>query len=104
MQRLGSAEDSRQRLNFNLPAELPQLAAMIESDEVVAVAYLDSVKLQFDLHDLVLVPIRQRRRVEEEMLRVKRAEILEEVRKSRAGKFLGEIGDGPGAEAGDPVV
>ena len=28
---------------------------MIESDEVVAVAYLDSVKLQFDLHELVLV-------------------------------------------------
>jgi c-di-GMP-binding flagellar brake protein YcgR len=32
-----------------------QLQALLESDEVVAVAYLDSVKLQFDLHDLVLV-------------------------------------------------
>ena len=52
---LWSVDDSRQRLNFNIPSEPPQLAAMIESDEVVAVAYLDSVKLQFDLHELVLV-------------------------------------------------
>lgn len=32
-----------------------QLPALLESDEVVAVAYLDAIKLQFDLHDLVLV-------------------------------------------------
>jgi c-di-GMP-binding flagellar brake protein YcgR len=52
---LWSVDDSRQRLNFSINPELPQLAAMIESDELVAVAYLDSVKLQFDLHELVLV-------------------------------------------------
>lgn len=33
----------------------PKLQALLESSEVVAVAYLDSVKLQFDLQDLVLV-------------------------------------------------
>lgn len=32
-----------------------QLQSLLESDEVVAVGYLDSVKLQFDLHDIVLV-------------------------------------------------
>lgn len=32
-----------------------QLQKLLESSEVVAVGYLDSVKLQFDLHDLVLV-------------------------------------------------
>ena len=32
-----------------------KLQALLESDEVVAVGYLDSVKVQFDLHDLVLV-------------------------------------------------
>jgi c-di-GMP-binding flagellar brake protein YcgR len=32
-----------------------QLQSLLESEEVVAVGYLDSVKLQFDLHDIVLV-------------------------------------------------
>lgn len=32
-----------------------KLQRLLESEEVVAVGYLDSVKLQFDLHDLVLV-------------------------------------------------
>lgn len=32
-----------------------KLQALLESHEVVAVAYLDSIKVQFDLHDLVLV-------------------------------------------------
>lgn len=32
-----------------------KLQCLLESDEVVAVCYLDSIKLQFDLHDLVLV-------------------------------------------------
>jgi flagellar brake protein len=52
---LWSLDDQRQRLNLSVDAQAPQLAAMIESDEVVGVSYLDSVKLQFDLHDLVLV-------------------------------------------------
>ena len=33
----------------------PKLQSLLDSREVVAVAYLDSIKLQFDLHDLVLV-------------------------------------------------
>lgn len=33
----------------------PQLQSLLESSEVVAVSYLDSVKVQFDLQDLVLV-------------------------------------------------
>lgn len=32
-----------------------QLPALLESEEVMAIAYLDSIKLQFDLQDLVLV-------------------------------------------------
>lgn len=32
-----------------------RLAALVDSDEAVAVGYLDSIKLQFDLHDLLLV-------------------------------------------------
>lgn len=32
-----------------------QLPGLLESEEVLAIAYLDSIKLQFDLHDLVLV-------------------------------------------------
>lgn len=32
-----------------------QLQELLESDEVVAVGYLESIKLQFDLHDAVLV-------------------------------------------------
>jgi c-di-GMP-binding flagellar brake protein YcgR len=32
-----------------------KLQGLLEADEVVGVAYLDSIKLQFDLHDLVLV-------------------------------------------------
>lgn len=32
-----------------------QLHGLLESEEVCALAYLDSIKLQFDLHDLVLV-------------------------------------------------
>ncbi|WP_292452269.1 flagellar brake protein [Methylibium sp.] len=32
-----------------------RLPELLESDEIVAVGYLESIKLQFDLHDLVLV-------------------------------------------------
>jgi flagellar brake protein len=43
------------RLNFNAPTGLPQLERLVEADEAVAVAYLDSIKLQFDLHGFTLV-------------------------------------------------
>ncbi len=52
---LWAVDTTLSRLSFNADARLPQLDAMIEDDEAVAVAYLESVKLQFDLHGLVLV-------------------------------------------------
>jgi c-di-GMP-binding flagellar brake protein YcgR len=42
-------------LSFSMLPDEPQLAAIVESDEATVVGYLDSVKLQFDVHDLVLV-------------------------------------------------
>jgi c-di-GMP-binding flagellar brake protein YcgR len=52
---LWALDDSRARLNFSVDGGHPQLAALIDADEVVAVAYLDNVKLQFDLQGLLLV-------------------------------------------------
>jgi len=44
-----------QRLSFNIDAGAATPARLVDGDEAVAVAYLDSVKLQFDLRGLVLV-------------------------------------------------
>lgn len=52
---LWAVDTSLSRLSFNADAQMPQLDAMVEDDEAVAVAYLESVKLQFDLQGLVLV-------------------------------------------------
>ena len=52
---LWAMDDQRRRLNFSADTSQPQLEQLVEGDEVVAVAYLDSVKLQFDLHGLLLV-------------------------------------------------
>jgi c-di-GMP-binding flagellar brake protein YcgR len=43
------------RLNFAANANSTQLQRLIDADEAVAVAYLDSVKVQFELHGLLLV-------------------------------------------------
>ncbi len=43
------------RLHFSADPQLPLLPALVQADEITAVAYLDSVKLQFDLDGLVLV-------------------------------------------------
>jgi c-di-GMP-binding flagellar brake protein YcgR len=43
------------RLSFSADSGSPQLAGLIDADEVVAVAYLESVKLQFDLQGFMLV-------------------------------------------------
>ena len=52
---LWSIDDTARRLNFS-PANRPQqVQAMVESDELTAVAYLQNVKLQFDLPDPMLV-------------------------------------------------
>lgn len=44
-----------QRLSFSVDTDAVTPAELVDGDEAVAVAYLDSVKLQFDLHGLVLV-------------------------------------------------
>ena len=52
---LWAVDAAQECLNFSADPGLPQLARLVEADEAVAVAYLDSVKLQFDLHGFVLV-------------------------------------------------
>ncbi|MGZ5237534.1 MAG: flagellar brake protein [Caldimonas sp.] len=48
-------DSSRGTIGFNADPADPALQALLECEEVVVVGYLDSVKLQFDVHDLVLV-------------------------------------------------
>lgn len=43
------------RMNLSVNANAPQLPQLVDADEAVAVAYLESVKLQFDLQDFMLV-------------------------------------------------
>jgi len=52
---LWSLDDQRQRLCFNGDDSHSQLQNLLECGEVAATAYLNSVKLQFELDDLVLV-------------------------------------------------
>jgi c-di-GMP-binding flagellar brake protein YcgR len=52
---LWSVDSAQGRLSFTADAKLPALERLVEGDECVAVAYLDSVKLQFDLHGLMVV-------------------------------------------------
>jgi len=48
-------DTNQQRINFSVDERNPQLARLVESDEAVGVAYLASVKLQFELTGLMLV-------------------------------------------------
>jgi len=48
-------DTAQQRINFSADAESPQLQRLIELEEATCVAYLDAVKLQFDVDHLVLV-------------------------------------------------
>lgn len=50
-----SLDPARGLLCLSADENDPRLQGLLESDEVLAMAYLDSVKLQFDLQDLVLV-------------------------------------------------
>jgi c-di-GMP-binding flagellar brake protein YcgR len=50
-----TVDAERGRLALDVEDGDPQLPGLVEANEATAVAYLDSVKLQFDLHDLVLV-------------------------------------------------
>lgn len=52
---LWSLDETRQRMSFSVGADDPQLPELVNQDEAVAVAYVDSVKLQFDVHGLCLV-------------------------------------------------
>lgn len=50
-----TVDEERQRIAFDVEPGDPQLPGLVEANEVTAVAYLDAVKLQFELQDLVLV-------------------------------------------------
>jgi c-di-GMP-binding flagellar brake protein YcgR len=52
---LWTLDSTRGTIGFNADPNDPAMQALLESEEVVVVGYLDSVKLQFDIHDLVLV-------------------------------------------------
>jgi len=52
---LWTIDSTRGTIGFNADPNDPAMQAMLECQEVVVVGYLDSVKLQFDIHDLVLV-------------------------------------------------
>ena len=50
-----TVDGERGRIAFDVEPSDPQLPALVDANEGTAVAYLDSVKLQFDVQDLVLV-------------------------------------------------
>src|SRR5687768_4942109 len=52
---LWSVDSAGGHISFSADADSNQVQAMVEAEEVVAVAYLDSIKLQFDVAGLVLV-------------------------------------------------
>jgi c-di-GMP-binding flagellar brake protein YcgR len=52
---LWSFDSDQQRVNLTGDDNNPALQGLVDADEAVAVAYLDNVKLQFDLQDLLLV-------------------------------------------------
>jgi len=52
---LWTIDSARRILSFSASADDPQLRSLIEHDEATVVGHLDSGKLQFDVHDLLLV-------------------------------------------------
>ena len=48
-------DTTQKRLNFSVEERNPQLQQLVQHDEAAAVAYLESVKLQFELSNLILV-------------------------------------------------
>ena len=48
-------DPARGTLSFSADADDSQVQALVESEDAIAVAYLDSIKLQFDAQGLVLV-------------------------------------------------
>lgn len=54
-----TVDAQQRRVSFTADLRSPQVERLVEADEVVAVAYLDQVKVQFELNDRVLVHGRQ---------------------------------------------
>jgi c-di-GMP-binding flagellar brake protein YcgR len=52
---LWSVDPAQGQISFSADADSVHMQRLAQCDEAVAMAYLDSVKLQFDLNDLVLV-------------------------------------------------
>ena len=52
---LWSLDPTRGQLSFSADALAPMTQRLVECDEAVAVGYLDSIKVQFDVQGLVLV-------------------------------------------------
>jgi c-di-GMP-binding flagellar brake protein YcgR len=52
---LWSVSEPRRLLTFSVEPGLPALDRLVESDEGVAVCYMDSIKLQWDISGLILV-------------------------------------------------
>jgi flagellar brake protein len=52
---LWTVDESHQRLALEVESGDTQLANLVEGNEATAVAYLDAIKVQFDVQDLVLV-------------------------------------------------
>ena len=52
---LWSVDTNAERLSFTASNGLPAQERLVEADEAIAVAYMDSVKLQFDIQGIVLV-------------------------------------------------
>jgi len=53
--RLWTVDAARAVLSFSAERDDPSMPALLDGDEAVVVGYLDSVKLQFDVHNLMLV-------------------------------------------------
>ena len=50
-----AADPTTDTVSFIVDPDHPQMEALIESNEATAVAYLDSIKIQFDLEELMLI-------------------------------------------------
>lgn len=48
-------DPARGTMSFSADADDNQVQALVEGEDAIAVAYLDSIKIQFDVHGLVLV-------------------------------------------------
>lgn len=52
---LWSIDAEQGRVNFTADDSMPTLRDLVDANEVIAVGYLDNIKVQFDLHDLLVV-------------------------------------------------